>query len=298
MRLPSIQALRAVECFDRHGTVWQAAEELNLTRSAVSHQLRLLERELGFTLFNRVGTRVELTPRGRAYANDVRAALRALSSSAARNAQDGTGGSLTVSCTPGFAASWLCPNIGSFLEAHPNITLSLRTPRRLDDTSNPDVDLFITFGTDEPSDMHAEFLQDVEFTPLCNPAYLNRFSGFGDMAELSNAVLLHLGDHEDWATWLRSVGARDQDARRGVVFSDMNLAHVAALTGQGVAMGDRFTCKAALDAGQLVAPFEHAIATSNAYRLAIPNAKIDSPTVSAFRVWLSLYFPDPKQREA
>ena len=63
-RVPSTQALRALESFARHGTVWQAADELNLTRSAVSHQLRLLERELGFRLLNRVGTRIELTPQG------------------------------------------------------------------------------------------------------------------------------------------------------------------------------------------------------------------------------------------
>jgi len=70
-RIPSTQALRALESFARHGTVWQAADELNLTRSAVSHQLRLLERDLGFRLMNRIGTRVELTPQGVAYAADI-----------------------------------------------------------------------------------------------------------------------------------------------------------------------------------------------------------------------------------
>ncbi len=64
MRIPSTQALRALVSFARHGTVWQAADELNLTRSAVSHQLRMLERDLDFHMLNRVGTRVELTPQG------------------------------------------------------------------------------------------------------------------------------------------------------------------------------------------------------------------------------------------
>ena len=63
-RIPSTQALRALDSFSRHGTVWQAADDLNLTRSAVSHQLRLLERDLGFRLLNRIGTRIELTPQG------------------------------------------------------------------------------------------------------------------------------------------------------------------------------------------------------------------------------------------
>ena len=85
MRIPSTQALRALVSFARHGTVWQAADELNLTRSAVSHQLRMLERDLDFHMLNRVGTRVELTTQGQSYADDVRQALLAISGSAARN---------------------------------------------------------------------------------------------------------------------------------------------------------------------------------------------------------------------
>ncbi len=146
-RIPSTQALRALESFARHGTVWQAADELNLTRSAVSHQLRLLERDLGFRLLNRIGTRIELTPQGLAYSEDVRRALSAIAGSAARNAGRGISGALTVSSTAGFAASWLCPKIGRFRSTFPDVALSVVTPRRLDDVSNPDVDLFISFGT-------------------------------------------------------------------------------------------------------------------------------------------------------
>ncbi|RVC19557.1 LysR family transcriptional regulator, partial [Mesorhizobium sp. M7A.F.Ca.AU.002.02.1.1] len=75
MRIPSTQALRALDSFARHGSVWRAADELHLTRSAVSHQLRLLERDLGFDLLERIGKGVALTPRGQRYASDVRKAL-------------------------------------------------------------------------------------------------------------------------------------------------------------------------------------------------------------------------------
>lgn len=93
-RIPSTQALRALESFSRLGTVWQAADDLHVTRSAVSHQLRLLERERGIELFHRVGTRIALSSRGQSYAKDIRSALRLIQESASRHAGDGLSGQL------------------------------------------------------------------------------------------------------------------------------------------------------------------------------------------------------------
>ena len=129
-RIPSTQALRALDSFTRHGSVWKAADELNLTRSAVSHQLRLLERDLGFQLLNRIGTRIELTEQGLGYALDVRKALNTIAGSAVRHANRGVSGSINVCCTPGFASSWLCSHVSSFRESHPDVRLSISTPMR------------------------------------------------------------------------------------------------------------------------------------------------------------------------
>ena len=286
MRFPSIQALRAIESFERHGTIWQVAEELNVTRSAVSHQLRTLESDLAFNLLVRAGTRVELTTRGRDYARDVRAALRTLSAAGARNSGEGVSGTLDISCPPGFAAGWLCSRIDEFCTLFPDISLSVRTPRRLNDVSAPSIDLFIAFGNTTHANLHCEPLTEISFTPLCSPVYLNRFSGFGEVSDLERATLLHFVDRSDWLTWLRSVGARDRIAHGGILFSDMTLALAAATSGQGVMLGDRLTCRSALDAGTLVAPFEHEIVLSSGYMLAIPNERIDKPSVVAFRAWI------------
>lgn len=115
MHLPSIKALRALEAVGRLGSVRRAAEELHLTRSAVSHQLRFLEAELGFPLTEREGRGVLLTPRGERYAREVRAALRALARAGEQTAEADLAGKLTVSCTPGFATYWLCPNVGRLI---------------------------------------------------------------------------------------------------------------------------------------------------------------------------------------
>lgn len=285
-RIPSTQALRALDSFARHGTVWQAADDLHLTRSAVSHQLRLLERDLGFRLLNRVGTRIELTPQGLAYAEDVRRALTAIAGSAARNAGRGISGALTVSSTAGFAASWLCPKIGRFRSAFPDVALSVVTPRRLDDVSNPDVDIFITFGTGERPDMLTELLQEVEFTPLCSPALVNRLGGLTEPVEVLRAGLLHLFDTDDWRAWFGKAGLDQAAARGGVIFSDMNLVYAAALNSQGIAMGDEFICHEAMASGQLVRPFDLAIRSPRSYHLVIPPEKARNPAVDAFRGWV------------
>lgn len=290
-RIPSTQALRALESFARHGTVWQAADELNLTRSAVSHQLRLLERDLGFRLMNRIGTRVELTPQGQAYAADVRRALAAISGSALRNAARGISGALTVSCPPGFASSWLCGKVGAFAEAFPDVALSILTPRRLDDVSNPDADIFIAFSLGNQPGMQVELIKEVEFTPLCSPALLNRFDSLPDPASLLQTTLLHLGDFEDWTNWFRLAGLPDSQARTGITFADMNLVYAAVLAGQGVAMGDEFICHDALAAGLLVRPFDLSIRSARSYFLIVPPEKAANPAVDAFRGWLTDALP-------
>ena len=286
MRIPSTQALRALESFARLGTVWQAADELNLTRSAVSHQLRMLERDLNFHMLNRVGTRVELTPQGRAYAEDVRQALLAISGSAARNTGRGVVGSLVVSCAPGFAASWLCNKIGRFTLAYPDVALSIITPRRLGEVSNPDVDLFITYGDGEFSDMQSEHILDVVTSPVCSPAMVNRLGGMPEPADVLRLGLLHLSDYRDWELWFAAAGLNPSLAATGVVFSDMHLVYSAALAGQGIAMGDVILSEDAMNSGQLVRPFEQSVRSPRAYYMAVPHAMVENQIVTVFRTWL------------
>ncbi|MGB7240769.1 MAG: LysR substrate-binding domain-containing protein [Sulfitobacter sp.] len=285
-RVPSTQALRALDSFLRHGAVWKAADELNLTRSAVSHQLRLLERDLGFALFNRVGTRIELTTRGRAYANDVRTALSLISTSASRNAGQELSGQLCISCTPGFAATWLSTKIGKFRKNFPDIALSIVTPKLLEDVSNPDADVFIAFGEGTMKEVEVELLKEVEFTPLISPVLLNRLGAFQDPRDVLRGDLLHLADQEDWQAWLHAAGLPSEMANSGVIFADMNLVYGAAMNAQGLAMGDEFICREAMATGQLVRLFDLSIKSPKAYFLAIPSAKSRFASVVAFRQWI------------
>ncbi len=296
MRIPSTQALRALDSFARHGTVWRAAEELHLTRSAVSHQLRLLERDLGFELLERVGKGVELTPRGRHYANDVRKALTVLGDATVRYTGKGIGGTFTVSCTPGFASLWLCTYIDDFQRQYPDVSLRVVTPRRLDDVSNPEVDMFIAFGDGNWPNRAVDLLCELHFTPLCSPALMNRMGGLSKPVELLRGTLLHLGDTEDWSRWLALSKVENPNPDAGIVFSDMNLVMSAAIAGQGIALGDELTGRKALVDGRLVRPFEQAIKAPRSYFLVHEHGKTDHPVVTAFYGWIKAQLAEAERR--
>ena len=285
-RTPSTQALRALVSFSRCGSVAEAAQELHLTRSAISHQLRLLERDLGFELFKRVGTRIELTVRGRSYAKDIAQALSLISGSASRNAGHLLTGQLTVSCTPGFAASWLSIRVANFRVMYPDINLSVVVPKTLDDVSNPDVDVFVAFGDGNMKDVDIELLQEVEFTPLVSPVLLNRLGGLARPEDVFRGNLLHLVDRNDWRAWLSLAGLPRESVDAGIVFADMNLVFAAAVNAQGIALGDEFICHKAMESGKLIRPFDLAIKSEKSYYLVTPLAKAELASVIAFRQWI------------
>ncbi|MEI2687162.1 MAG: LysR family transcriptional regulator [Cypionkella sp.] len=249
MRIPSTQAMRALESFARLGSVWQAAEEINLTRSAISHQLRQLERDLGFTLFNRIGTRVELTPQGLAYA--VRNSPRPLGHLRRRRAQLRARRQRHAyrQLHPRFCLILAVPKGRALPRGLPRCRICASSPRAgLKMYPPPKLIFSSAFPAGNHPGMQVELLQEVEFTPLCSPALMNRLS-LSKPADALRAGLMHLSDHDDWLAWFRLAGLDESRARTGLVFSDMNLVYSACLASQGIAMGDEFICYEAMSIG-------------------------------------------------
>lgn len=259
---------------------------MNLTRSAVSHQLRFLEDELGFTLIEREGRGVILTSRGEAYAREVRKALQTLSDARVRSADSALTGRLVISCAPGFASFWLCAEIGAFQMQHPQARISVVTPKRFDDVSAAGIDVFIAFGRDEWGGKWFEMLASLHNTPVCSPTLINACGGLAEPNDIAKATLLHLSDHGDWTQWLMAAGAHDVDPAQGIVFSDMHLVIAAALAGQGIAIGDPLIAGGALSAGRLVRPFALAIRAPSSYYLVADRGRMKQPLVRAFRAWI------------
>ena len=285
-RIPPIHTLKALDAFARVGTVWQAAEALGVTRSAVSHGLGLLEEILGFEVVARSGKGIALTPRGRRYAAEVRASLAALEAAQRDGARTEIEGTLRLSSTPGFAAMWLCNHIGAFSAGYPALEVHVVTGRELDDVSGGDIDAFIAFGDGNWPQREVRHLYDVDFLPLCSPALLNVRGGLAKPADLLNVPLLHLRRPDDWNRWLTLNDVPLQETRASVTFSDMMLVQAAAMAGQGVMMGDEVTCGSALASGQLVAPFQTRIRAPGSYYLVTERRRSADPAVAAFSQWL------------
>jgi LysR family transcriptional regulator, glycine cleavage system transcriptional activator len=288
-RLPPTHTLEALDAFARLGTVWEAAEELGITRSAVSHRLAMLEEILGFEIAARAGKGVALTARGKRYADDVRKSLSLLA-----NAQEGRGsreieGVLRISSTAGFSSMWLCKHIASFHAAHPNLCLQIVTAPELDEVTTPDVDLFIAFGDGNWPTHWIKHLYDVAFMPMCSPALLNVGGGLNQPADVLRFPLL-MRRWDDWQEWLTVSGVDLPNRSAGIMFSDMMLVQTAAIAGQGVMMGDEITCAGALANGQLVSPFSTAIHAAGGYYLVRDRRKRANPAMLAFIRWLDALF--------
>ena len=246
----------------------------------------------------RVGKGVALTLRGRRYALDVRKALTVLGDAAEQHGSKGVGGSFSISCTPGFASLWLCTHIAGFQDMYPDVSLRIMTPRRLDDVTNAEADVFIAFGLGNWPNHAVELLCEIEFTPLCSPSLLNRLGGLSRPRDVLRANLLHLGDFEDWSRWFAATGVENPDPEGGIVFSDMNLVFSSAIAGQGIAMGDELTSRKALDEGRLVRPFDIAIKSPRSYFLVTEWTKTDHPIAKAFAGWLKSRLADAAPAKA
>lgn len=266
-QIPPMHTLTALESFARHGSVWQAAEELGVTRSAISHRLGMLEGVLGFDVVRRSGKGIALTVRGKRYVQDVRKSLELLAGAQDEGGNAPVDGVLRISSTPGFASMWLCNHIASLYAEHPGLRIEITTGRDLAEVSGADTDLFIVFGDGQWPRHAVRHLYDVEFQPMCSPALLSMQGGLNEAADALHFPLLHLRQPDDWVQWLAANGVAFPNQNAGITFSDMMLVQRAAIAGQGIMMGDEVTCAGALASGQLVSPFTVRIKLPGGYYL-------------------------------
>lgn len=287
-RIPPIQALQALDAFARLGTLWEAAEELGITRSAISHRLALLETTLGFEVTGRSGKGIALTSRGKRYADDVRKSLVLLSDAHEEGDGRTIEGSLRISSTAGFASMWLCNHIASFQMEYPNICPEIVTNQEFGEAA--DADLCIVYGEGSWPKHMVQHLYDVQFLPMCSPTLLNMQGGLRIPVDILRYPLLHLRQWDEWKQWLAMSGVEFPRHGGGITFSDMMLVQAAAIAGQGIMMGDEITCGAARAAGQLVTPFSTRINSRGGYYLIRSRQRRANAAMLAFTRWLEALF--------
>ena len=288
-RLPPLKALRAFEAAGRHQSFNQAGDELHVTPSAVSHQIRSLEDHLGVKLFNRQTRQVTLTAEGRDLLAAVQNAFAQISAASRRIQRNYDDGILTLQVTPNFATEWLVPRLLGFQAEHPEIEVRLVTTANNDgaqvDADN--VDLAILYGNGLWPNLIAERLMNEHLVPVCSPSLMNTGTGLQEPADLRHATLIHvLIRIGQWRNWLVAAGLTGVDPNVGPKFQNTPLALEAAAAGMGVAIANRAFVEGYLKGGRLVIPFEVELASESAYYLVHAKDALRRPNVAAFRDWI------------
>jgi LysR family glycine cleavage system transcriptional activator len=288
-RLPSLNGLRAFEAAARHLSFTQAASELNVTQTAISHQIKRLEQELGVRLFVRQNRSLTLTPEASQYLPGVRAAFNDLKLATDRLLRKDQDHVLTVSTLASLAAKWLLPRLSAFQEAHPGIDVRITTSTGLVDFQRDNVDAAIRYGRGQWPGVRADWLMADEVFPVCSPALANGTKPLKCPEDLRDHVLLHTSNanSDDWRLWLTAAGLpADLSKQPGVTFDLIFMTIQAAIDGIGVAMGRTSYVQDDIAKGRLVVPFKIALPADAGFYLVSPQARADSPKLSAFREWL------------
>jgi LysR family glycine cleavage system transcriptional activator len=286
--LPPLNALRAFEAAARHRSFTRAAEELNVTQTAVSHQIKTLESRLGLKLFDRHGPAIALTEAAKAYLPSVRSAFDELYDATEYLVGPNSENTLTVNTLTTFASKWLVPRLGGFQDRHPEISVRITTSTAIVDFERDDVDVAIRYGRGVWPGLRADHLMREDLFPVCSPKLLYGAHPLRTPEDLRHHTLLHVaGFREDWQVWLTAAGIDSIDPSSGLRFDLALNALQAASDGMGVALGRTAFVQDDLATGRLIAPFDMLLPIEGAYYIVAPERTADRPKIKAFRDWLT-----------
>lgn len=286
--LPPTATLRTFEVATRHITFTSAAEELFITQSAVSHQLKNLEEIWGLQLFQR-GKTLRLTPAGAALAPLVREFFSKLETTLVDLREQNGRVRLRVSTTYSFALKWLLPRWPDLALLHPEILVTIENTDNAIRFASGDADLAIRFGNGNYPALHSEFMFREQLFPVASPSLLQRFGIPNAPGELLRYPLL-TRDGADlvpkWDTWFKKVGINTDVLHENVRFADTNMTIEAALLGQGIALARSGHVEKEIREGSLVRLFDVIFPSPVAYYLVCPEGTETQPHILKFRNWL------------
>lgn len=283
--LPSPIALRAFEAAARHLSFTRAAEELFVTQSAVSHQVRGLEAELGVRLFLRLTRQLRLTDAGEALLLVLRESFDRIEDAILEMKSGSHAHPLRISLTSYFAARWMTRRLGGFTASHPQVEMHLHLINGDVDFKRMDLDLAIVWGYGDWPELEAELLMPIEITVVCSPDLLANGPPLNQISDLQHHRLLHESGRELWETWFEATGTSDVKSEWHTVMDDPNVLHQAAIEGQGIALGARALLDDEISRGLLVQPFDQAVSLGGYYIVHAPGAR-ERPNIAAFIDWL------------
>lgn len=282
-RTPPLNALRAFEAGARHLSFTRAADELAVTPTAISHQVRHLEEWFGLALFDRKKRKLSLTDPGAQLYPVISQALDRIAEASYRIRQSLDRSTLTVSATPTFGSRWLASRLGRFWADYPEIDLRIHHSVQLVDFKRDDVDLGIRWGLGQWPDIVSEKLMDAAAVPMCSPSKLKGAHPITEPGDLRYHTLLHETNHQEWSEWMIAAGLDEEDGQRGPVLDDPNSLVRAAIEGHGVFLGVPTMFCSEIEKGELAQPFATSSELEPAYYLVYPEERLQQEKVRAFR---------------
>ena len=289
-RLPPLNSLRAFASAAERLSLAAAAEDLHVTPSAVSLQIRQLEDHLGIPVFIRTGRGLQLTNEGKAILPGILEGFDQLRMALSLIDPKGEENVLTLSVAPSFAAKWLSPRLDAFAQAFPQIDIRILATDQLVDFAVDNVDIAIRYGSGVYPGVTSEHLLAERVFPVCAPQLLNAIEHPLDL--LRSHTLLHDDSPDqdktcpDWRMWLRAARISGVDWRRGPRFNQSSLVLEAALNGRGIALAKATLAEADIAAGRLVKLAEIDQPIEFAYYLVYPAERRQWTKCAAFREWI------------
>lgn len=292
-RLPSLDLLKGFEAAARLLSFTRAAEELYLTQSAVSRQIKQLEQQLGVPLFERRHRALALAPAGEQLYPAAAQMLSAMRAVTDRLRALGARRTLAVTTTHSFAALWLIPRLAGFTRTHAGVDVRIASDTRVKDLEREGLDVAVRHGPASLAGPDALRLFGERVFPVCSPKLLeDPGRPLKRPADLAHHVLLQYDDPDarhpwlHWKTWLEVEGLVDLRPAGRLLFSGYEQIIPAAIAGHGVALGRSPLLRKVLASGELVAPFKRSADPARAYFAIVSKAAAARPEVAEFVAWL------------
>ncbi|WP_439101239.1 LysR substrate-binding domain-containing protein [Congregibacter sp.] len=285
--MPSLNSLRAFEAAARHLSLKRAAEELCVSQSAISHQIKALESQLGASLFLRKARGVELTSKGELYYPALRSAFNAIADATNLVMERQSRDVITLQVYATFAIRWLLPRLAKFQEAFPALQVRLHTNQSDADLAHNDIDAAIVIGNPPPS-LSAQFLFTSHMRPACSPEFLQNEGPLETPADIVGKPLLQVyPSSDDWLNWFKGVGLGPEGLVGSLQLESYEVAINSAESGMGIMLGQEPYIDKRLKAGTLVEPIAGAkVKNPNSWHLVARPERWETPKLAALRSWL------------
>lgn len=291
--IPSLQSLLAFEAAARHLSFTRAAEELVVTQTAISHQIKALEERLETKLFTRKRNTLALTPAATEYLRSVGEAISLLAIASENARKKAVSSVLVIACLPAYAVHCLLPKLPEFQRLNPDITVHVSTSSNFHEFESNAYDVAIRYGSGRWNGMRSDLLHNEEFFPVCSPRLYQAVGatdpGLSESERLSRFIRIRTYFYalyqDDWPSWLEAVGYGNVQFSGEAVFQLQLMSQAAAVEGMGLAIGRTPLVDRDLAQGKLVAPFDARVRSSSNYFLTSTVAKTKLRRVERFREW-------------